>query len=1136
MNTTEMLEKLKKDRKEKAAVLNSDTLCGTKDIVTGLYDENAHFIYELIQNSDDAGARNMTFILSDESVIMMHDGTRNFSVSDPDTEGEDKKNGTLGDLNSILSIGSSSKKFDGNKIGKFGCGFKSVFQYTDTPIILNGDLRIRIVDYIGLEDFSADDEMKYREQIKSSLASAAGYLASDAEWTTTIILPFKDLDRAKCIREIKDKFSTLEKPVLFLENLNSIQVCLDDSVKVYSKTVTFCSEHDDTVVQKVDYSSPAEDKHYWKVSRSSEEFKTYSLMFEASENYDHLVPVKSSNLFCYFATRTQCKANFLIHGAFEMNPSRTNLKEVERNICLKKKILELAVDAVGVLAQNHAYGDEILDFLPHIMKSSVSDRFITLARKQRILPCGDHYTDLNHAMFVEKEFREFFSVGEIRELSGMDNAEFIFSEVSQTKYISVFKNLSDFMTVVIDGKKLVEGITDSFMQRHYEADIGWLEAFYEKICDGSPFDVFLKAGIFLTENGRWVAGNGGTEKQNIFLNGTKTSRYESISSRIWEHSDRMRKLLRSWFREYSWKDELNEIIADFGKKKIDEQEFFHHLMRFIRNTSASDDMEHIKSSVKDLNFVKMRDGSFKAPSEVVLCIAPDTNDPSKSYSFWEDIYPGSWIIDIDYYKSMVDTFQIDSENLLTADLLNCFIRSLVGEHVYVTSVENLAFGGINGVNCVHLYRQINPRSIRYGIFPGYESFKDYTILGIYKLLNAFYAKDSDPEHKKECSLKIFKILTYFLRYEPTRLGDRFYSTTAWGSYPGQYDLKAQSFLTMLEIFYDHDGNLMNFVTERHSLSDFNDMYKIDELNSDQTNELSEFFDIMDDHRMIKVDEQTLGYLKEQGVTQDTLSYISNRFLDALSQNNDWMNMIKNCTGPDMNEKLEKALTRLLGNGKPFDMEMIEASGYDDSVSTESDCNTALYDMDESASVTAEGYESGFTDDPGLAAEDRKAWNENFIKTRGIPYLTSHGYDLENATRNMNIFKGVRNIETGKFFDICVKTSVPSKIKFSSHEIEAMKKKDSFLLLLFHNHKFQFFTFDQLWKKHETFWISCKTKDYNNTDMDKFINAMQFVKGTGLCFNVDDIADDSIDDEELCNLLHNNNDSYINTVRDDERDF
>ncbi|MFR1060391.1 MAG: sacsin N-terminal ATP-binding-like domain-containing protein [Enterocloster sp.] len=97
------------------------------------YSDQAHFIYELIQNADDAGSTTARFILEPERLIFAHNGTRHFSISNPENEDRDSKKGHLGDINAITGIAFSNKKTQENKIGKFGVGFKAVFQYTATP-------------------------------------------------------------------------------------------------------------------------------------------------------------------------------------------------------------------------------------------------------------------------------------------------------------------------------------------------------------------------------------------------------------------------------------------------------------------------------------------------------------------------------------------------------------------------------------------------------------------------------------------------------------------------------------------------------------------------------------------------------------------------------------------------------------------------------------------------------------------------------------------------------------------------------------------------------------------------------------------------------------------------------------------
>lgn len=106
---------------------------GIKQLLTNLYPDNAHFIYELLQNAEDVGASEVRFILQNDRVEFEHNGDRLFSIED---------------VNSITSIGKSSKKDDPTSIGKFGVGFKAVFAYTSTPKIESGEFHFCIRDLV----------------------------------------------------------------------------------------------------------------------------------------------------------------------------------------------------------------------------------------------------------------------------------------------------------------------------------------------------------------------------------------------------------------------------------------------------------------------------------------------------------------------------------------------------------------------------------------------------------------------------------------------------------------------------------------------------------------------------------------------------------------------------------------------------------------------------------------------------------------------------------------------------------------------------------------------------------------------------------------------------------------------------
>ena len=106
MNKQEALffEALSKDRSEIADVLERRAVRGYKDSVVEKYSDQAHFIYELLQNADDACATNARFILEENRLIFAHNGTRHFFVSNPANEDIDSERKTLGDINAITSI------------------------------------------------------------------------------------------------------------------------------------------------------------------------------------------------------------------------------------------------------------------------------------------------------------------------------------------------------------------------------------------------------------------------------------------------------------------------------------------------------------------------------------------------------------------------------------------------------------------------------------------------------------------------------------------------------------------------------------------------------------------------------------------------------------------------------------------------------------------------------------------------------------------------------------------------------------------------------------------------------------------------------------------------------------------------
>ena len=171
---------------------------GFIQLLTNLYPDNAHFIYELLQNAEDAGATEVCFTLEADRVEFEHNGHRLFSFDD---------------VKSITNIGDSTKHEDPTNIGKFGVGFKAVFAYTATPEIESGKYHFRIYDLIVPD----------REGL------SPGALGENK---TRFLFPFNNPQKPpeKALDEIEKNLRQLnESTLLFLKNIRKIEYLLPDS-------------------------------------------------------------------------------------------------------------------------------------------------------------------------------------------------------------------------------------------------------------------------------------------------------------------------------------------------------------------------------------------------------------------------------------------------------------------------------------------------------------------------------------------------------------------------------------------------------------------------------------------------------------------------------------------------------------------------------------------------------------------------------------------------------------------------------------------------------------------------------------------------------------------------------------------
>lgn len=104
---------------------------------------------ELIQNADDAGSKRLFFDARDDALVVGNDGAFS-SCGLNDAECPWLRTGDASGLkrpcnfHAIAEMGSRSKLHSAEQIGRFGIGFVSVYQITDTPIVRSSNVELRL--------------------------------------------------------------------------------------------------------------------------------------------------------------------------------------------------------------------------------------------------------------------------------------------------------------------------------------------------------------------------------------------------------------------------------------------------------------------------------------------------------------------------------------------------------------------------------------------------------------------------------------------------------------------------------------------------------------------------------------------------------------------------------------------------------------------------------------------------------------------------------------------------------------------------------------------------------------------------------------------------------------------------------
>lgn len=541
-------EALVKDREENARILAKDSMVGYRQSPIDKYSDCAHFVYEFLQNADDVKASKCVFLLDNNGLLFKHNGTAPFSVSDPRNEAVDRKSGQLGSVNAITAAGLSTKS--GNEIGRFGIGFKAVFQYTDNPRIYDDNisfgLRNEIVPYlleVGLE------ERKMGE--------------------TCFIIPFRTAEKDRAYKEINEKIIAITYPLLFLSNLKEISFLSSKLVggynkEVYDRKIYNCKDGTSVelefVILKRVLGLEETETRFLKFSKESEEGKV-SVVFgiDNGNSSIRLVPLQAP-VFCFFPTKMDTELAFLIHAPFLLNDSREGIKVGQpHNEKLILTLAMLAIQAVELMESklpseiHNWFGiqrqgiklvdDGILDFVPLNLKeqqdrvsfSPFAAAFMVTFLTESVIPCQEGNS--RELCYRKKDVACWSSDNSLIQLLTSDQLALLMGrQPLYWGFASVHDTSSEKRTFIkaccgniIEWASIRPMLTAAFFERQ---PIAWFEGFFNYIMrDSWNINSYKTVPMFLDKHRKAVAAFDEAGNHILYLPSDDLSSDSLLSSR-----------------------------------------------------------------------------------------------------------------------------------------------------------------------------------------------------------------------------------------------------------------------------------------------------------------------------------------------------------------------------------------------------------------------------------------------------------------------------------------------------------------------------------------------------------------------------------------------------------------------------
>lgn len=640
-----------------------------------LYTDKSHFIYELLQNAEDASATRIRFIQYEDRLVVMHDGAAF----------------TEQNLRGLCDIGQSDKINNLNQIGEFGVGFKSVFGICDVVRLYSNPRKEELAGNcekfaIEIHDFTKPVDIEYKE--------------IPEEYTTVFEFPYKvgeTFSGFTTIKELKEAVASRLKnlgitTLLFMRNLSVIdyEICCkgleyQGQYRLNKERISptciraYALENEnrkqDSSISFLMFSAPI---------NADMPNRTLDIAFQMLVDRDGKTTfqtAKNPYISVYFPTETESKLKFIVQGPFRTTPNRSSVPANDpTNIKFAKAVGELLYRSIlevrdlGMLDLNFI---KILpmfeeDFRTYGLFAWLVSKVRMAFKGEKVLPTNDgkNYVSADQALIARnKELTDVFPTRMISQLrkskKGMDWLPVSLTETGP--YRDVYSFLANVLGIEVVRPEDLRVFFNENPDFLAGQDNDWLVKLY-RIYE-TVSNVFLPANprnildtcFIRTASNRIVAPYRKTENgylPMVFLPPRQENRYgvEIVHPYLYARC-------KGFFENVlhlKQPDEYELIKESIAKRyqdtqKINAQEHFDDIEKLVRYLRSPNVVEDLKNCLRKHFYIRCRQDkkTIWARPFVETFLFPEAANGINIEAYFDELpgYKENKYLDYDYYQS-----------------------------------------------------------------------------------------------------------------------------------------------------------------------------------------------------------------------------------------------------------------------------------------------------------------------------------------------------------------------------------------------------------------------------------------------------------------------------------------------------